>query len=176
LVIISQPIFREALVMEDIEKAVQAARDRYLGMSVVARGYQIRDEDIKAYCYALGDQRWLELAQEEPESLLAPPAFVSIPFAREAPLHKHREDGTLPTFDGLPIPDLPLKRRMAGGVDAEYYLPVRAGDCLTAVARYSDIYWKAGRSGPIIFVIRHVEYFNQRGEKVAAETYTHIFR
>lgn len=162
--------------MEEIEEAVRAAREKYLGMSVVAKGYQIREEDIRAYCYALGDVRWLELAKDDPEGLMAPPAFLSMPFAREVPLQKHRADGTLPTFDGLPIPDLPLKRRMAGGVDAQYYLPVRVGDTLTAVARYTDLYLKVGKSGPIVFLIREVEYFNQRGEKVAVETYTHIFR
>ncbi len=162
--------------MEDIEHAVQAARERYLGLSVVAKGYQVHEEDIRAYCYALGHERWLELAGRDPQGMTAPPSFVSIPFAREVGLREHREDGTLPTFDGLPIPDLPLKRRMAGGVDATYYLPVRVGDTLTAVARYTDLYWKQGRGGPIIFLIRRVEYFNQRGEKVAEEIYTHIFR
>ncbi len=162
--------------MKDVEDAVTIARQRYLGMSVVSQGYEIREHDVRKYCYALGDPRWLELAGSDPQGMLVPPGFLSVPFARDVPLDKHREDGTLPTFDGLPIPEFPLKRRMAGGVDAEYFVPVRVGDTLTAVSRYTDIYWKAGRSGPIIFLIRQVEYFNQRGERVAMETYTHIFR
>ena len=53
---------------------------------------------------------------------------------------------------------------------------MRPGDVLTLTSTVLDIYEKQGRSGRLIFQINRDSYTNQRGEQVAVEIKTTIFR
>ena len=65
---------------------------------------------------------------------------------------------------------------MAGGQEVEVFEPVRPGDVLTLTTAVLDIYEKQGRSGRLIFQVSRETYSNQRGEQVAVEIKTLIFR
>ena len=82
--------------------------------------------------------------------------------------------------DGLPkdsfLPDLPLKRVMAGGNTVRYHRPVRPGDVLVGTLRLADIFEKQGSSGPLIFVVYEMKVENENGEPVMDETQTRIVR
>ena len=84
-----------------------------------------------------------------------------------------RPDGL--TKDPL-LPDLPLKRVMAGGVRNRYHRAVRAGDVLVLTRTLTDIYEKQGSTGPLIFVLYAVRVETEDGELVMEETRTRIFR
>jgi acyl dehydratase len=81
--------------------------------------------------------------------------------------------------DGSPsadVPPLPTRRAMAGETRVELGAPVVAGDVITVEKRLSDMYEKEGRSGPLVFVDMEFTFTNQRGEMVARETFTRIYR
>ena len=69
-----------------------------------------------------------------------------------------------------------VEKAMAGGLEIEYHKPVCPGDWLTATRTLTDIYEKAGRSGPLIFYEVVMEIVNDEGELVIREKTTRILR
>jgi hypothetical protein len=51
-----------------------------------------------------------------------------------------------------------------------------AGDVITVQKRLARMYEKEGRSGPLVFVEMEFTFTNQRGEMVARENFTRIYR
>jgi hydroxyacyl-ACP dehydratase HTD2-like protein with hotdog domain len=47
---------------------------------------------------------------------------------------------------------------------------------VTVVKRIIDMYEKEGRSGTLVFVTQEFTFTNQRGEMVAREQFTRIYR
>jgi len=82
--------------------------------------------------------------------------------------------------DGLPedsfLPDLPLKRVMAGGTEMTFHRPVKPGDVLIATRSLHDLIEKQGKSGPLIFVVQILRVETEAGELVLEEKQTRIFR
>lgn len=78
---------------------------------------------------------------------------------------------------GLPSVPLPmLPRLLNGGNAVEFYQLPRLGDCITARAKYLDIYEKTGRSGTMVFIVIETRYTNQRGELLMVSRVTLIRR
>jgi hydroxyacyl-ACP dehydratase HTD2-like protein with hotdog domain len=65
---------------------------------------------------------------------------------------------------------------MAGETRVELGAPVVAGDVVSVEKRLADMYEKEGRSGPLVFVEMEFTFTNQRGEMVARENFTRIYR
>jgi acyl dehydratase len=81
--------------------------------------------------------------------------------------------------DGSPstdVPPLPSRRAMAGETNVVLGVPVIAGDTISVEKRLADMYEKEGRSGPLVFVEMEFNFTNQRGEMVATENFTRIYR
>ena len=57
-------------------------------------------------------------------------------------------------------------RAFNGGSAAEYGVPMRPGDVITATQRIAEVSERRGRSGPLIFEISESVWRNQRGEVV----------
>ncbi len=74
------------------------------------------------------------------------------------------------------LPELPLQRVMAGGTKMRYLRAVRPGDVLVATRTLVELYEKAGRLGPLIFVVYELRIATQSGELIAEETQTRIAR
>lgn len=95
-------------------------------------------------------------------------------------------------FFGWPIKGNPLEKMMGmlmpamlkaglfrildGGVDYEYFLPIRAGETLTAYAKIADIREREGKSGKMLFLTVEQTYLNQNGDMVARTQATIIAR
>ncbi len=58
----------------------------------------------------------------------------------------------------------------------ELGVPVVAGDVITVEKRIVDMYEKQGRSGDLVFVVQEFTFTNDRGELVARERFTRIYR
>jgi len=81
--------------------------------------------------------------------------------------------------DGSPdgdVPPLRATRAMAGETSIEFGVPIVAGDVITVRKRIADMFEKQGRSGPLVFVMTEFELTNQRGEHVATERFTRVYR
>ena len=103
----------------------------------------------------------------------APPMFL---FAADRPLlaiKYLRPDGI--GRDPL-LPDLPLKRVMAGGIKQRYFRAIVPGDVLLIERTIADIYEKAGSSGPLIFIEYNIDINSEDGDRVMQETQIRINR
>ena len=90
--------------------------------------------------------------------VIAPPTFL-----RSAPVQRPE----------LPFP-MPFERLLDGGSEWEYFEPVRPGDRIATVARIEDLSERAGRLGPMIFMVTRITYTNQFDQVVATQLSTHI--
>ena len=103
----------------------------------------------------------------------APPMFVAGLFREIIPICDLG-------FDGLPpaslVPDLPLKRVMAGGVSFRFHRAVKPGDVLVFSRTLSNIVGKKGKTGPLIFVTYSITCKTKNGEPVLDQEQTRILR
>ena len=83
-------------------------------------------------------------------------------------------DGRQP--DSRLLPELPLKRAMAGGTKATFHRKIYAGDVLILTKTLVDIFEKEGSQGPLIFTVVENKVETQSGEAVMTERVTSIKR
>ena len=124
--------------------------------------------DIRKYAIASGQTARKYLAGE-----IAPPLFHVSLFWPVVTCAELSPDGV--AIDGL-IPLLPLTRAMAGGLEVDYHAEIRAGDELIAIRTLTNLYEKAGRSGPLIFFEVIMAVRRPDGELVLTEKTTRILR
>ncbi len=74
------------------------------------------------------------------------------------------------------LPNLPLKRVMAGGIKQRYFRAIVPGDVLLIERTIADIYEKAGSSGPLIFIEYNIDINSEDGDRVMQETQIRINR
>jgi 3-methylfumaryl-CoA hydratase len=103
----------------------------------------------------------------------APPMFLFGALRPIVPIAELGPDGIAKTSL---LPELPLKRVMAGGTKTRYFRPVRPGDVLVATRTLADIYEKRGSKGDLIFLVYKVDVRTEAGEPVAEEVQTRIVR
>jgi acyl dehydratase len=117
------------------------------------------------------------------------PLFRDVEYAKNT---KYGEVICPPGFFGWPMKGNPLESLMGlvtpallktglfrildGGVDQEFYLPIRAGDVLTAYGKVADIREREGKSGKMLFVTLEMTYLNQNGDLVSKARSTIIAR
>ena len=94
--------------------------------------------------------------------------------AREvAPLEELGPDGLV---QASLVPDLPLKRVMAGGVEFDFHQTVHPGDVLVFKRALSALTEKQGRTGPLIFVTYTISCTTVAGDPVLDQKQTRILR
>jgi 3-methylfumaryl-CoA hydratase len=152
---------------EPIELITPEIRE-WVGRSDVPQRLEVTRRDIVKY--AIATQQRLEKYRRGDE---APPMFLLNAHQPLVPIEALRPDGL--TADPL-LPELPLKRVMAGGVQNTYHRAVTPGDVLVLTRTLTDIYEKQGSSGPLIFVVYAVRVETEDGELVMEETRRRIFR
>jgi len=69
----------------------------------------------------------------------------------------------------------PGTRILNGGLDIEYFAPLRPGDIITSTSKLVDVYEREGRLGLMKFVVNQTDWKNQRGELVRTSKNTLIF-
>ncbi len=125
-------------------------------------------KDIRKYSIATGQKLRKFLDGD-----VAPPMFHIALFWDVEELHELTPDGVF--IDKL-VPELPLKRAMAGGVKVEYNRAIFPGDVLKATRVFTDLYEKQGSKGPLIFYVITTRVETSAGEWVLTETNTRIMR
>jgi len=129
---------------------------------------EVTRRDIQKYAVSTGQRARKYLDGDE-----APPLFHFSYAIEILPPEQLRKDGV--AGDKL-IPPLPLKRLMAGSSDTTYHRPICPGDRLVVTRRLKDIREKAGKSGPLIFVVIETEVETESGEPVLNEITSLIAR
>ena len=140
----------------------------WIGRSEEPVEFEVTKRDIVKYSIAT-EQKLSKYTRGDE----APPMFL---FGADRPLSTMDKLGP----DGLRkdtlIPELPLKRVMAGGIKKKYHGKIKPGDILTIERTISDIFEKTGKTGPLIFVVYQINVKNQDGELLLQEEQTRINR
>lgn len=79
-------------------------------------------------------------------------------------------------FGGLPPIDVPLRRVLNGGTEAEFFRLPSLGCVISAQSRYIEIVDREGRQGPMVFAKIETLYTDQDGERLARVVNTVIMR
>ena len=130
--------------MNDTHGLITPEIRQWIGRSDASQRLEVARRDIVKY--AIATEQRLEKYRRGDE---APPMFLFNAHQPLVQIEALRPDGL--TKDPL-LPDLPLKRVMAGGVRNRYHRAVRAGDVLVLTRTLTDIYEKQGSTGPLIFL------------------------
>ena len=141
---------------------------RMIGASEPPLQVEVSRRDIMKYAVSTGQVLQKYLSGDE-----APPMFLFGVLRPVVPLEQLGPDGI---ESASLVPDLPLKRVMAGGIRVRYFRTVKPGDVLVATRSLADMYEKAGSQGPLIFLVTKTEVRTEAGEPVAEEIQTRIVR
>jgi hydroxyacyl-ACP dehydratase HTD2-like protein with hotdog domain len=142
--------------------------------------FQVTPTDIAKFAHGTGETNPIHFDRQAAvaagyDDVVAPTLFpyvVRMHASALVPLDQLEPDGS-PTAD---VPPLPTRRAMAGETSVEFGERVVAGDVITVQKRLAQMYEKEGRSGPLVFVEMEFIFTNQRGELVARENFTRIYR
>ena len=173
---------------------------RYIGMSSepVTAWDAVESGAVRRFAQAIMDDDPLYWDEEAAAASrygtrVAPPLYPSYAFRRPAskpdPFELLAEnpdlDGTESGFvragaepfnRSLPRVEVPQKRTLNGGVEAEFFSLAHHGDRITSQSRYVDVYTREGRSGPMVFVVTETTYTQQDGRVLAKVRNTTIRR
>ncbi len=107
-------------------------------------------------------------------AIIAPPGFFGWPtqLPRGAALAGGGSDSGL----GAVLAKAGYTRLLDGGVDYEFFLPIRAGDTLAVTSKLKDVRERAGGAGKMAIVRNEATYHNQNGNLVATAISTAIYR
>ena len=139
-----------------------------IGKTEAPRTEVVTRRDIRKYSIATDQtqRRYLDGAQ-------APPLYHVALFWDVVERDELTPDGV--SIDRL-LPKFPLERAMAGGLNIRYHDKIRAGDTLIGTRTLTDIFEKAGRSGPLIFYEVVLEVVRDDGSPVITQKTTRILR
>jgi acyl dehydratase len=141
---------------------------------------QVTATDIARFAHATGETNPIHFDREAAvdagyTDVVAPTLFtyvIRMHASTLVPPDQLEPDGS-PTVD---VPPLPTRRAMAGETTVELGERVVAGDVITVEKKLARMYEKEGRSGPLVFVEMEFTFTNHRGEMVARENFTRIYR
>ena len=139
-----------------------------IGRTAAPKKELVTRRDIRKYAVATGQRVQKFIDGDE-----APPMFYIPLFWDVVALEQLSPDGV--SMDTM-IPEFPLKRAMAGGLEIEFYQSAFPGDWLIARRTLTDIYEKQGRSGPLIFYQVTMEIKTVAGDPVLTEKATRILK
>ena len=140
--------------------------------------FEVEKGAIRRYADAVGDQNPLYWDEEYARrsgfgAMVAPPGFFGWPA---------RWGVAGPFFPDLrqEVTDITAKagytRGLYGGVEYEFYHPIRAGDVLLATSEVKDIYEREGKTGKMVFLVIETTYARRDGQVVAKARETAIRR
>ena len=153
---------------------------RLIGKSTGITIYEVEKGAIRRFADAVGDMNPMYRNDETARksiygSIIAPPGFFGWPTKKAA------ESALLVDFPPELITTLekegyPLASALDGGIEYEYFLPVKAGDVLSSISTVKDLRERSGRTGKLVFFTMETVFINQNGVKVASSDAQYILR
>ncbi len=136
-----------------------------IGMATEPVIMEVERGAIRRYADAIGDPNPLfsdvEYARNSRYGeVICPPGFFGWPLKRGGMMELLGTIGGALFRAGVP-------RILDGGVDYEFFLPIRAGDILTSHGKFADFREREGRTGKMLFITMETTYLNQNGDLVA---------
>lgn len=153
---------------------------KLIGKRGSIRILEVEKGAIKKFADAVDDQNPLYWDEEYARNsrysaIIAPPGFFGWPAkwlkGSTFPLHT---DITAEAREAAS--EAGYSRGLDGGMEYEFFTPVRAGDTLAASSMIKDIVEREGKTGKMVFVFIETTYTNQNGDLVAKTIATSIRR
>ena len=159
---------------------------KLIGQKTGVRMFEVEKGAIKKFADAVDDRNPLYWDDEYARnsrygSIIAPPGFFGWPL-------EWAPGVTFPLFpESTGVGETNIKTRetlakegygrtLDGGMEYEFFIPVRAGDILASSVTITDIVEREGKTGSMVFVFNEITYVNQNGELVAKARQTSIHR
>jgi acyl dehydratase len=141
---------------------------------------QVTSTEIARFAHATGETNPIHFDKDAAlaagyADVVAPTLFsyvIRMHASALVPPDQLEPDGS-PTAD---VPPLASRRAMAGETSVVLGERVVAGDTISVEKRLARMYEKEGRSGPLVFVEMEFTFTNHRGDLVARENFTRIYR
>jgi acyl dehydratase len=144
-----------------------------IGTSGAVQYYQVEKGAIRRFADAVDDTNPLYRDEEyagktKYGSIIAPPGFFGWPQkqTRGSPLAVDIPPELEAAFEKA---GYPLSLVLDGGMEYEFFLPVLAGDILSAVTTVRNLRERTGETGSIIVSFLDTVYHNRAGELVAKQ-------
>ena len=162
--------------MPDLPYMTEEAK-QHIGRERVRVSEPVSARHIKMFAVGTDDLNPLYIdagkASELPYGeIIAPPWYYGIPTRPVVPEGDLIEDGQ---YNDTAVPGV-YGRSMAGTREMEFDHPIRVGDVITERRKLVGIEEKQGRKGKLILQHFETTYTNQRGELIALERGTTMFR
>jgi acyl dehydratase len=158
----------------------------FIGKSIGNVACEVEKGSIKRFADAVGETNplyWDEdyAAKSRFGSIIAPPGFFGWPvklpmgavFVRPTDI-SDPPDATEGMRNALAKAG--YSNVLDGGIEYEFFQPVRAGDALTAKSSIKEIREREGKSGKMAFIVMETSYYNKKNELVAIARSTAIYR
>ena len=151
---------------------------QFIGKADETMILEVEKGAIKKYADAISDRNPVYWDEEYARSsifggIVAPPGFFGWPV---------KWTSVMPIFSELreelrtTIIKSGYSRVLDGGIEYDFYYPVRAGDILSALSKVKDIYERETKTGTMVLSIIETTYTNQNSDIVAKSRQTLIHR
>ncbi len=153
---------------------------KFIGKSTGTSTFQVEKEAIRRFADSVQDYNplyWDEKYAKKSRygAIIAPPGLICTPwYASRATPWGGKDAGVGAMMQGPNMAKAGFGRVLDGGVEWEFFKPVKAGDTIKAEPSIKDIMVREGRTGKMVFIIRETTYTNQNGEVVAKTRGTSI--
>ena len=141
----------------------------HIGATLPPVRFEVSRNDLRKYAVATGQRQARFINGDE-----APLLFLFSLLMPVVPLDALLEDGHKP--DDALVPELPLKRILAGGSAYQVHGKILAGEVLLFRQTLADMYEKQGSDGPLIFLVFENRFESVTGEPLVTERLTRIAR
>ncbi|MDD5288540.1 MAG: MaoC family dehydratase N-terminal domain-containing protein [Dehalococcoidales bacterium] len=154
--------------------------NKLIGSSSGVRIFEVEKGAIRRFADAVDDPNPLYQDEEYARnsiyrSIIAPPGFFGWPLkqARGAALAIDIPDALVAALDRA---GYYMSSALDGGIEYEFFLPVRAGDILAATTTVRNLRERSGSAGSMVFMMLETKYRNQHSDLVATQQVTIILR
>lgn len=142
---------------------------QFIGKSTGVRVFEVEKGAIRRFADAVDDPNPLYWDEEYARnsrygSIITPPGFFGWP-ARQPRGSALTEESMAGLSMALAQAGYP--RVLDGGIEYEFFCPIRAGDTLAASTVIKEIRERKGGTGNMVFLIRETSYINQNGDLAA---------
>jgi len=138
-----------------------------IGQSLGTRIFEVEKGAIRKFADAVDDRNPLYWDEEYARSsrygsIIAPPGFFGWPTQGGG-----LETGAVMAKVLNAVFESGMMRVLDGGIEFDFYIPVRAGDTLIVYGQFVDARERTGKTGKMLFLTMEQTYLNQNGDMVA---------
>ena len=160
--------------MPELGSVAEQYRDIIGKEYVFTAAEEVGRASIRKFALAIGDLNPLYVDRQAAArgpygEVVAPPTFVC-----ETTQYYHGQVDEAGGFTGRV--HLPLGQEIRAGNEYVFHRPLRPDDVITSRWKIGDIYEREGRTGHLLFVIVDITYTDQRGDLLAENRETLVYR